>query len=183
MATMMMGHFAVIPFLSKYTVSNQGFSEHQLTYIYLFGGIATVITSPLTGRLADKFGKKKLFLIALPFSFIPILLITNMPRVPMWMVLTSSTLFFIFATARMIPLQALISSTVEPKNRGAFMSINSSIQQFSAGVASLLAGYIVIENPDKTLSHYNYVGYFAVAMLCLCFYFITKVHSIESKKE
>lgn len=177
MSLLMLGHFSIIPFLSKYAVSNMGFTEHQLTFIYLFGGIATIVTAPLTGKLADRYGKKLIFRIALPISLIPVILLTNMGKVPIPYVLMVTTLFFITATARMIPMQALVSSTVNPQQRGAFMSVNGSMQQFSAGIASLLAGLIVVENADKSLLHYNYVGYFAVVMLLLTLWAVGKVKS------
>ena len=42
---MMFGQFMIIPFLSPFNVANVGFTEIQLTYIYLAGGGFTVFTS------------------------------------------------------------------------------------------------------------------------------------------
>ena len=53
MIVVMFGHFCIIPFLSPYMVSNVGFTEHQLSYIYLFGGLCTILSSRLTTNIID----------------------------------------------------------------------------------------------------------------------------------
>ena len=65
---MMLGQFMIIPFLSPYNVANVGFTELQLTYVYMAGGAFTMFTSPWVGKLADKHGKLKIFTI---FIFFP----------------------------------------------------------------------------------------------------------------
>ncbi|MBC5772493.1 MFS transporter [Pontibacter sp. KCTC 32443] len=161
MITLTMSGFLVVPFISPYMVANVGFSETELSYIYLFGGIATVFTSQWAGRLADKHGKHKVFIISALLSLIPILLITNLPPVPHYMALMVTTVFFIFFGARFVPAMSLITSSVEPKLRGSFMSINSSVQQLSAGVAAFLSGLIVQEAADGKLLHFNWDGVLA----------------------
>jgi hypothetical protein len=44
------------------------------------------------------------------------------------------------------------------------MSLNSATQQLSSGLASLVAGSIIVELPDKMLLNYDYVGYLSVFM-------------------
>lgn len=159
-----MAGFFVVPFISPYMVANVGFEEVELSYIYLFGGLATVFTSQWAGRLADKHGKKRVFAISALLSIIPILAITNLPPVPHYVALIITTFFFIFFGARFVPAMALITSTVEPKLRGSFMSINSSVQQLSAGLGSFAAGFIVKESATGSLLHYSWVGFIACAI-------------------
>jgi MFS transporter, DHA1 family, inner membrane transport protein len=160
---LMLGHFAIIPFIAPYTVSNVGFTEHQLTYIYLIGGALTIFTGPMIGKLADRIGKMRTMYIFVTLSFIPVFLITNLPVVPIYIVLMVSGLFFVFAGGRMIPVQAMMTSIVSPQHRGGFMSINSSLQQIAAGVASLLAGAIVVRSESGALLNYEYVGYMGIS--------------------
>jgi predicted MFS family arabinose efflux permease len=63
----------------------------------------------------------------------------------------------------MIPSQTLMSAIPAPASRGAFMSVNSSIQQVAGGCASALAGLIVTEGPNGVLQHFEVVGYVVVA--------------------
>ena len=47
----------------------------------------------------------------------------------------------------------------DARDRGAFMSVNSSIQQISGGVASIVAGLIVVQTESGQLEHYDTLGY------------------------
>jgi predicted MFS family arabinose efflux permease len=68
----------------------------------------------------------------------------------------------------MIPAMALITGTVEPQRRGSFMSIQSSVQQLSAGAASLFAGMIVVKDAQGHLVHYGVIGWIAAITSLLC---------------
>lgn len=175
MVVILFGQFSIIPFLSPYMVANVGFTENDLLYIYLFGGIVSIFTSAIIGRLADKFGKIKVFTILLFLSLIPIIIVTNLGKTPIVIVLSVTTIFFIFAGGRMIPATAIVLATAPPQSRGAFMSIRSAVQQLGAGVAGLIAGLIIVEKPDNTFGNYQYVGYIAVAMSLLSLYLIRKI--------
>ena len=175
MVVILFGQFSIIPFLSPYMVANVGFTENDLLYIYLFGGILSIFTSAIIGKLSDKFGKLRVFTILLFLSLIPIIIVTNLGQTPLGIVLFVTTLFFIFAGGRMIPATAIVLSTAPPQSRGAFMSIRSAVQQLGAGVAGLIAGVIVVENPDGSYSNYQYVGYIAVAMSLLSLWLIRKI--------
>jgi multidrug resistance protein len=175
MVVILFGQFSIIPFLSPYMVANVGFTENDLLYIYLFGGVVSIFSSAIIGKLSDKFGKLRVFTILLFLSLIPIVIVTNLGQTPLGIVLFVTTLFFIFAGGRMIPATAIVLSTAPPQSRGAFMSIRSAVQQLGAGVAGLIAGLIVVENPDGTYSNYQYVGYIAVAMSLLSLWLIKKI--------
>ncbi len=162
---MMLGHFTIIPFISPSMVANVGFSESQLQYIYLVGGGVTVFTSPYIGKLADKFGKFKVFAIFASLCAFPVFAITNMPPIHIAYALVVAAIFFILVSGRMIPMQAMITASVNPKYRGSFMSINSSLQQLMAGLGSLFAGMIIVKDEvSGHLLNYAYVGYFSIFM-------------------
>lgn len=140
---LMFGHFAVIPFITPYLVENVGFERNEITFVYLVGGIATIITNPRVGRWADRVGKHKVFYIMAFASIVPIVVLTNLPVVPVWAALIVTGLFFVLAGGRMVPSTAIVSSVIKPQNRGSFMSLNSSVQNMTAGVASIVAGILV----------------------------------------
>jgi len=162
MFIMVIGQFAVIPYISPYLVANVGFAESNLTYMYLLGGAATMFTSPLVGRLADKYGKPKIFTIMALCSMIPLFTTTHMPPVPAWVVLLFSTLFFVFISGRMVPAMAMITATVPPQHRGSFMSINSSAMQLGSGIAAFVSGLFITKSADGLIQNYNFVGYGAI---------------------
>ena len=180
MILLMMAQFSIIPFISPYMVSNVGFTEHQLAYIYLLGGAFTIFTSPLVGKLSDKFGKAKIFTIFVLISVFPLFLITNMGRAPIPLALVITTIFFITVGGRIIPAMTMITGTVAPRNRGSFMSINSSVQQLTAGIAAFIAGAIIQKSKKGELLNYEYVGFIAITASLLCIIIARKLKSVDS---
>ncbi len=177
--SMMFAGFSVIPFISPYMVSNVGVSEKDLSYLYFFGGGATIFTARIIGILADKYGKYKVFATIAVLSTIPIYLITNLPQVPLYQALIVSTLFFILVSGRFIPALAIITGSVLPRNRGGFMSLNSSFQQIASGLASSISGIILVKNSDGSMSNYEYVGYMAIVATLIATYIGSKIHVAE----
>lgn len=178
---MMFSSFLVIPFISTYTVRNVGILETQLPYIYFTGGIFNLIVPTLIGRLSDKFGAHKLFVLASMFAVVPILVMTHLPPVPLGWVLVVSTLFMVSMSCRMIPGMALITSSTRPQYRGGFMNINSAVQQLSLGAASYLGGFLIGKTPDGALTHYGFVGCLSAGTLLLCVYVSGKVKVLDGK--
>jgi MFS transporter, DHA1 family, inner membrane transport protein len=162
---LMMGHFLIIPFVNPYMEFNVGFTKTQTPLIYMVGGLCAMITSPIIGRMADRYGKLRIFMICLFCSLVPIFLITNMPQIKFYYVLVVMGVWFTFSTGRNIPAQAMITTVVNPAERGQFMSFNSSFQQLFTGMASLIAGMIVVKDASGKIQHYNWVGYLSVAII------------------
>jgi DHA1 family inner membrane transport protein len=159
----MFSAFTVVPFLAPYLTSNVGMPEGQLDMMYLAGGLATLVTGPLVfGPAADRFGHARVFTITALLSIIPIAVVTNLPRVGLPVILAVTTLMMVMASGRMISVTALVTGVVEPRRRGSFMSLNSSIQQGAAGAAAYVAGMIIGGGEGRPLTGYSTVGFVAV---------------------
>jgi MFS transporter, DHA1 family, inner membrane transport protein len=178
---LMLGHFPIIPFFAPYMVSNVGFTEHQLTYIYLIGGALTIFSGPMIGKIADKMGKMKTMNIFVLLSFVPIWILTNMSIVPIYLALVVTGAYFIIVGGRMIPVQAMMTSIVSQQQRGGYMSINSSLQQMASGFASLLAGAIIVKSEAGPLMNYNYVGYIAISISLVALLVARKLKTLDSE--
>jgi predicted MFS family arabinose efflux permease len=178
---LMLGHFTIIPFVAPYMVGNIGFSETQLAYIYLVGGVCTLFFSPWVGKMADKHGRLKIFTIFGSLVIIPIIVITNLVPVPIWVALIIAAIFFIFSNGRMVPSTTMETAIIKPEFRGSYMSIRSSVQQLSSGIAAFIAGLIITEQPSifdpnaKALVNYNYVGMIAVFFSLMALYVARKL--------
>ncbi len=171
--------FLVIPFISQHLVRNVKLLENQLSLTYFFGGLFTFFTSRMIGVMSDKYGKHKMVYILAPLSLIPIYMMTNLGEVSLVTVLVVSTSFFILISGRFVPVMAIITSSVSKANRGAFMGINSSLQQMSMGIASVLAGLIVSYHPTGRMDNFQIVGYISMFMTLLFIYFASKVKIVD----
>ncbi len=143
MAALVLGVFMLVPYLAIYLVANVGRTEGELPYVYLCGGLATLGTVTVFGRLADRYGKLRVFRLAALATVVPILLLTNLPPVSLAVALALTTLFMVTTSGRMVPAQALITAAAAPRYRGSFMSVTSSVQQMAAALASVVGGLIL----------------------------------------
>ena len=167
MFALMFAGFPVIPFIAPYMVANVGLKETDLPYLYFFSGLATVFSSRYIGKLADRHGKRQMFTLIGLISIAPLLITTNLRPVPVWVAISASVIFMVFVSGRFVPAMALVISSVEPRLRGGFMSINSAIQQLGMGAASLLAGTIIGHGAGGTLTRYWLAGLIAVGATLL----------------
>ncbi|MEL6391897.1 MAG: MFS transporter [Bacteroidota bacterium] len=162
--TLMLGHFTVIPNLATYMEVNVGFTVGQLSYLYGVGGLLTVVLLPTFGKLADRYGNLRIFTYATIGAVFSIFTITNLPQVGIPLALVASSSYFVVASGRNVPANTLITSVVEPQNRGSFMTIRQSINEAGLFLCSIISGAIIAEAPDGSLMHYEWVGYVAIVM-------------------
>ncbi len=168
---MVFGHFLIVPFINPFMEFNVGFTKNQIPLTYVVGGFATLFSAPFFGKLADKVGKLKVFVICSLLSLPFVYFITNMPAIAFYYVLVATGIWFVVANGRMIAAQAMVSNVIEPQYRGSFMSVNSSLQQLFVGSASFMAGLIVSNDPvSKKIFHYEWVGYLSIAILAFCIF-------------
>jgi predicted MFS family arabinose efflux permease len=159
MAVITMGGFMIIPDLANYLVNNVGLSAAELRWVYLVGGAATLFTMNGIGRLADRFGRMRMFGIMMVCSMAAAFLITHLPVVPAAAAVATSTFFMISMTGRFVPAITMIASSVTPMHRGGFMSINSSVNQFSSAVAAAISGLIIHDGANHQLIGFSVVGW------------------------
>ena len=162
MGLLVFGQFAIIPFISPSLVFNAGLPNHQLPLIYITGGLCTVIGSPLIGRMSDLFGPRRIFMIAVLLSCIPMYLVTHLGISYLGIILFVAGLFFVSTSARMVPAMALIQSSFEPAFRGRLMSYVSATQQLSSALAAFVAGSVVVQTHNGNLLYYPRVGWLGI---------------------
>lgn len=172
---LMLAGFSVIPFLSPYMVHNVGLSEAQLPLIYLAGGLATLFTAPLIGRLADRHGKARMLQVVCALSLLPLFLITHLPPLALPFVLAVSTLFMVLVSGRLIPAMALVTSASSPALRGRFLSMNAALQQLAASAAAFLPTLVLAQGTGGRLLHYDLVGYGAMTMTLVALWLAGRV--------
>jgi predicted MFS family arabinose efflux permease len=162
MAVLTSSSFVIFPYLSAYLVADVGLTEKQLPFVYLSGGLCTIFSMNLIGQWADRAGKLRVFTLMTLSTAVPILTLTNLPRVPLMAAIATSTVFMICMSGRFVPAMALMTSTIESRYRGGFMSMNSSVQQFSSGLAAYLSGQIIGQSAGGAITHFPAIGLLSV---------------------
>lgn len=167
----------VIPFLAPSMVANVGLKEAQLPLIYFAGGICTFATTPLIGRLSDRFDKLRVLgWITLAASAV-VLVLTNLPPVPLVLALVATAAFMVTMSGRFAPAMAMVTNAVDARYRGGFMSVNAAIQQASSGLANIGAGLMVVRAGDGRLQGYSRVGAVAVLFFWLTFFLAARLRA------
>jgi predicted MFS family arabinose efflux permease len=153
-ALMMFAGFTVIPFITLYLRSNVGWPAERVPLVYLCGGVVTLLTARLIGGATDRLGKVRVYRWMALVVTLPLMATTLMQGLPVWAVLSVSTLFFVCMSGRMIPGMAILSSAANPQLRGTFMALNSSIQSAAMGVAAFVGGQIISRDAQNLVQHY-----------------------------
>lgn len=175
-AFLSLGGFMMMPWGSAFAINNLGVTEHQLPLLFMFSGICSLIIMPIAGKLSDRFDKLKLFAIASVWLSIVVIIYTNMGPTPFILVLVMNVGFMIGIMSRMVPAIALSSALPGKEDRGAFMSINASLQQIAGGLAAAVGGMIVVQK-DKfsPLEHYDTLGYVIVILSGISIFLLYRV--------
>jgi predicted MFS family arabinose efflux permease len=163
MTAVVMGVFLVTPYLPAYLEANVGLTEIDLAWMYALGGFSTLIMMPLAGRLSDRLGKLPVFRVSAFLTVVPILLLTHLPAASPIIVLSVTTLLFIFTSARWVPAMAMVTGCALPRYRGSFLSVCSSVQQTAAALASVVAGRMLGTGDAHELTGYGAAGWCASA--------------------
>jgi predicted MFS family arabinose efflux permease len=175
-ALLSIGGFMIMPFASAFTVNNLGISLDDLPLVYLITGISAIFMGPLVGRISDKIGKFRTFIGGTILSMIMVFIYTNLGITPLMTVVLINAIMFIGIFSRMIPSQALMSAIPTPDSRGSFMSVSSSLQQIAGGVASVIAGLIVVESTGGILEHFDTLGYVVMATSAITLVMMFFIH-------
>jgi predicted MFS family arabinose efflux permease len=107
------------------------------------------------------------FAIGSAISSVMVLVFTHLGVTPIAYVTLINVILMTGIASRMISASALTTSVPDPRDRGAFMAVNSSVQQVSGGVAAAVAGLIVRESATGSLIHYDTLGYCVVGAMVL----------------
>jgi len=182
-ALLSLGGYMLMPFGSAFAINNLGVTQHQLPLLFMIAGISTLIIMPMIGKLSDKIDKFKIFFVASMWMIVIVILYTNLSVTPLWLVIALNVVMMAGVMSRMIPSTALITAIPAMPDRGAFMSINSSLQQIAGGIAAAVAGMIVVQK-DKfsPLEHYNTLGYIIVCITITGVYLLSRVSKLIKSK-
>ncbi|HEU5080856.1 MAG TPA: MFS transporter [Opitutaceae bacterium] len=184
-ATMLLatGGFMLMPFGAAFSVNNLGIPLDELPMIYAVTGCTSLILGPLIGRISDRVGKYRTFCVATLVGTVVVIGYTRLGVTPIWAVILISIVLFASISGRMVAAGALASAVPAPEDRGAYMSISASLQQFAGALSSMVAGWIVVQNPATgRLNHYPLLGVVVGSIMLLTILLMYNVHQLVSEQ-
>lgn len=183
-ALLSLGGFMIMPWGSAYAINNLHLTKEQLPSLFMVAGISSLIMMPLIGKLADKMNKFTLFTLASVWMMVVVMIYTTLTPVPLWVVMVVNVLMMIGIMSRMVPSMALTTALPEMQDRGAFMSINSSLQQMAGGLAAGVSGLIVFQASNSSpIEHFDTLGWVMVGITVVCIFMVYRVSLIVKKKQ
>ena len=123
--------------------------------------------APLIGRLADRFGKVPVYRIVASVAACLMLVITNLGPVPLAAALGVFGALMLCNAGRMVAGMAIVTGSVESRQRGGSMSANSAVQHLASGLGAFVAGKMIVPAANGALRHFDRVGSMAMAATLL----------------
>jgi predicted MFS family arabinose efflux permease len=164
-AVVMAAGFIVIPNISAYVQYNLGYPRARLSLLYVYGGVVSLFSTQIAGRLIDRVGSFRVgttgalllaATIAAGFIAVP-------PMLP------AAGLFIAFMLAmsfRNVAYNTLTTKVPSPGERARFMSIQSAVQHAASAGGAFLSSVMLTERPGGALEGMANVGLTSIA---LCF--------------
>ena len=182
-AFMSLGGYLMMPWGSSFSVNNVGISQKDLPLMFMIIGISTFTVMPIIGKLSDKFNKYAIFVGSSILMIISVVVYTHLGQASFAVLVIVNMVMMAGIMARMIPSQALTTAVPALKDRGAFMSINSSLQQMAGGIAALVGGSIVLQKDENSpLERFDLLGYVVIAAILINIFLTYRVYKLVQKQ-
>jgi predicted MFS family arabinose efflux permease len=163
-------------FASVFYVQNQLISEDELALVFGASGIATILLSPLIGKLADRTSHFKVFTIGTGIAAIMVVTISQLHESGLVWVVVCNTLLFTGMAGRMICSGALGLEIPKKTDRGSFMTFDSALQLICAGIAATAAGWIVFQSEDGKMLNYPTLSIIVVLLMGITILLTRSIH-------
>ncbi|ADU61608.1 major facilitator superfamily MFS_1 [Pseudodesulfovibrio aespoeensis Aspo-2] len=162
MATAMISSYAIIPNISAYFQLNLGYPRSSLGFLYLVGGLFSLILIQIGGRASDKIGPIPTNILGT--ILLVVFLYDGFMHQPTSSLLVVFSMFMGMVCFRNVSATTEASKIPQPHERAAFMSLFSSIQHLGNGIGAFLASAILSTGPEGDLINMKWVGLLSIVM-------------------
>jgi len=176
------GAYMIAPFATVFSVHNLGVPTEKLPTLFMASGFVGLIAGPLLGRLADAVGKFKVLTVSTALHLCYIIWYTHLGLSPLWLVFAAQCTFAVLLSGRISSTAALVSAVPAPPDRGAYMSVSSSMQQLSGGVASWIAGMVVMTGSSGEITNYYVLGWIIAGTMTATWLQMRRVNKMVGKQ-
>ncbi len=161
----------LVPFLAPSFIANLGLNEQsELPIVYIIGGLATAISTPIVGWLSDRMDRLRLLIYISAGAIVVTLIIMQLGPSSVSLASLMMALFMVSMSGRYAPAMTMITNAVEARYRGGFMSINSALQLAANAAASMLAGWFITRDSHGHFLGLPMLSYLATGFLILMVY-------------
>lgn len=162
MTTAMISSYAIIPNISAYFQLNLGYPRSSLGFLYLVGGLFSLVLIQIGGRASDKIGPIPTNITGT--LLLVIFLYDGFMHTPTASLLIIFTMFTGMVCFRNVSATTEASKLPKPYERAAFMSLFSSVQHLGNGIGALLASAILTTGSEGNLENMKWVGCLSIVM-------------------
>ena len=166
-SVLVMAGGCLVPFIAPSMVVNVGLTQSQLAWAYGAGGLCSIVSMPIIGRLSDRMDKLRLLAIMSAGAVVVVLIMTRLGPVPLAVACLVMAMFMVTMSSRFTPAMAMVTNAVEARYRGGFMSVNAALQQGASGLANVIAGIFITTDATGRLLGYPTLGYAAIGFFIL----------------
>ena len=145
-------------YLPSWLEQEVGLTGTDVASLFLFGGLANVVASPLAGRVSDRLGRKPLVVTAC-LGLGMVMILTTYVIVDLFMAYLLFSVAMVMVAMRTSPLQALMTAIVPDERRGILMSLAIAVGQIGFGLGSAMAG--------PTFTTYGYLSNTVIGAICI----------------
>ncbi len=182
-ALLSLGGFMMMPWGSAFSINNLHITKEELVPLFMVAGVASLIIMPIIGKLSDKIDKFNLFTMASLWMIVVVMIYTNLTPIPLWVLMIVNVVMMIGIMSRMVPSMALVTSLPRMEDRGAFMSINSSLQQIAGGISAAIGGLVVYQkDKNSPIEHYNTLGIVVAVIVLINIFLVFRVSKLIKKR-
>lgn len=154
--------YSIIPTLSAFLQLNLGYPRESLGFLYLAGGVISLVLIQIGGRSSDAIGPIPTNVAGTLFYVL--FLYDGFVHTPVSPVLLIFVMFMGTACFRNVSAMTEASKLPRPYERAAFMSLLTAMQHIGNGIGALAASAILTVGRNGHLLHMERVGMLAIVM-------------------
>ncbi|MBJ6360456.1 MFS transporter [Paenibacillus sp. GCM10012307] len=144
------GASMLVPILPSFADKQLGITNTQYSFILMAGGLCTVLGLMPMGRLADRLGGKKWFLV-IGFSLFAITVYMLTLKPPIWECIVLAAILGLSYATLLPAWNALLASYVPPSQQGLGWGVFSTIEGVGVMIGPVLGGMLASANGETSV--------------------------------
>jgi predicted MFS family arabinose efflux permease len=155
-----MATFLIVPIFTAFMVFNLNYPREHLGMLYLAGGLVSMLTMQMAGRLSDRTGPILpyiLFALSFATGLLPLLGQHSLP------IILTFVLFMSGNGGRTVSLMSFSSQVPAPKERASYLALQNVVQDAAVTFAAVIAGSILSTNATGQLQSTASLSMLAIA--------------------